>query len=49
MERPIKRIIAQVKSKEIMKQCKQSGKGEEGAERKQDADTDLTTGIYRIR
>lgn len=49
MERPIKRIIAQVRSKESMKQYKRSGKGDEGAERKRDADTDLTNGIYRIR
>lgn len=45
MERPIKRIVAQVRNKESMKQCRQSDKGEEGAERKRDADTGLTTGI----
>lgn len=47
-ERPIKRIRAQIRSKE-RKQCRQSDKGEEGAEKKQDADTDPTTGVYRIR
>lgn len=41
MERPIKRITVQVRIS--MKQCRQSEK-EERAERKQDADIDLTAG-----
>lgn len=45
----MERKVTQVRSKESMKQCQQSDKGEKGAERKRGADTDPTTGTYRIR
>ena len=47
IEKPIKRMTVQVRIS--MKQCRQSEKGEERAEKKQDADIDLTAGIKRMQ